>query len=162
MPNFAICQKYPNKGFLIPNLRIFVFRPNFAIRQIWGCWFLIGQYCFHISPKKYPNQAFLVRNLGILVFWSNFANRQNWGGLISNMTTIFFKFSPNNTQITHFWVQIYAFLFFCQIFQVDKFKGIDFKYDNTVFKFQFQNICVFSGISGPKLRHFSLFVKFWK
>ena len=107
----------------------------------------------HFS-QKYPNQAFLVRNLGILVFSSNFANRQNWGALISNMTRVFFKFSPKNTQITHFWVQIYACLFFCQIFLVDKFEGVDFKYDNAVFKFQLQNICVLSGVSGPKFRHF--------
>ena len=72
------------------------------------------------------------------------------------MTIAFFKFLPKNTQITHSWFQIYAgfFFFFCQIFQVDKFEGVDFKYRNTVFEFQLQNLCVFSGVSGPKFRHF--------
>ena len=139
---------------MIANLRIFVFRRNFAIREMWGCWFLTRQYCFQISATKYPNQAILVRNLGISVFWSNFGNRQNWVGLISSMTIVFLKLSPENTQLKDFWFQIWAFLIFRQIFKVDKFDAADFKYKNTAFQFQLQSIWVFSGISRPKFTHF--------
>ena len=34
---FEGAQKYPNKAFLVPNLGIFVFCQNFAIRQVRGC-----------------------------------------------------------------------------------------------------------------------------
>ena len=51
-------------------------------------------------------------------------------------------------------LSVFFFLFVCQIFQIDKFEGVDFEYKNTVFEFQLQNICVFSGVSGPKFRHF--------
>ena len=45
-------QKYPNKAFLVPNLRIFCFLLNFAIRQTWGCWFQKWQYYFQIPAPK--------------------------------------------------------------------------------------------------------------
>ena len=32
-----LAQKYQNKAFLVPNLGVFVFPQNFAIRQIQGC-----------------------------------------------------------------------------------------------------------------------------
>ena len=67
--------KYPNKAFLVPNLgifaffhdTIFVFVPNFAIRQIRGRRFRIWQYYFQIPHQKYANQAFLVPNLRIFI-----------------------------------------------------------------------------------------------
>ena len=31
-----LAQKYPSKAFLIPNLGVFVFSQNFAIREVWG------------------------------------------------------------------------------------------------------------------------------
>ena len=64
---------------MIPNLGIFAFSQNFAIRNSWGCWFQICQYCFQIPAPKYPNQAFLVQNLRIFVFSWNFAKWQIWG-----------------------------------------------------------------------------------
>ena len=54
--------------------------------------------------------------------------------LISNMTIVFLKSLPKNTQIRHFWSQIQVFLFFRKILQLDKFEGADFKYDNSIFK----------------------------
>ena len=30
-------ENYPNKAFLVPNLRIFNFAGNFAFSKIWGC-----------------------------------------------------------------------------------------------------------------------------
>ena len=59
--------------------------------------------------------------------------------LISNVTVIFLKFQPKNTQIRHFWSQIQTFSFFPEILQFDKFKGADFKYDNRFLKFLPQN-----------------------
>ena len=37
-------QKYPNKAFFVPNLRIFNFEPKFAVKQIRGRWFQIWQW----------------------------------------------------------------------------------------------------------------------
>ena len=39
-----------------------------------------------------------------------------------------------NTQIGHFWSQIFAFLFFLQTFPLGKFEGVDFKYSDIVLK----------------------------
>ena len=39
------------------------------------------------------------------------------------------KFQPKNTQIWHFWSQIYGFLMLHQTLKPDKFKDVDFKYD---------------------------------
>ena len=54
--------------------------------------------------------------------------------LISNMTIFLFKFQPKNTQIRHFWSQVYAFLFFHEILQLDKFEVADFKCGSSLFK----------------------------
>ena len=72
-------------------------------------------------------QAFLFPNLG---------NQTNSSILISNMTLVFLKFFPKNTQINHFWSQIQAFLFFRKILKLEKFEDAAFKYDNIVLKFQ--------------------------
>ena len=45
----------------------------------------------------------------------------------------------------HFWSQLQAFLFFHEVFQLDKFEVADFKYDNIIFKFQPKK---------TKMRHF--------
>ena len=45
-------QKYPNQALLVPNLGIFLFSSNFAIRQIQGRWFQIWQYRFQIAVQK--------------------------------------------------------------------------------------------------------------
>ena len=52
---------------------------------------------------------------------------------------------PKNTQVRHFWSQIYVFLFFRKILQLDKFQSADFKYGNSFLKFQPQN---------TQIRHF--------
>ena len=49
---------YLNKALLVPNLEIFVFSQNFAIRQIRGDWFQIQQHYFQIATQKYPNKVF--------------------------------------------------------------------------------------------------------
>ena len=35
----------------------------------------------------------------------------------------------------HFWSQIKAFSFFCEILQIDKFEGADLKYDKYILDF---------------------------
>ena len=67
-------QKYPSKALLVPNLDIFLFLQNFAVRKIWGCWFQIWQYSgSKILVPKYPYKAFLVPTLEIFVFlWEIF------------------------------------------------------------------------------------------
>ena len=60
-------------------------------------------------------------------------------------------FLAKNTKIRHFCSQIYTFLFYHKISQLDKFKGADFQYD----KKNFLN-------SNPKLPRDSIFgKKYW-
>ena len=42
-------------------------------------------------------------------------------------------FSVKNIQIRHFWSQTLAFLLLHEHFQINKFEGADFKYDNSFF-----------------------------
>ena len=106
-------KKYPNKSFWVPNLGTFVLSQNFAIRQIWGCWFQLWQCHFQIPVQKYwnfctfifswnlairqirgkfegnfrpkyRNLTFVVRNLGIFNFCTKLSNKTNWRVLISN------------------------------------------------------------------------------
>ena len=51
------------------------------------------------------------------------------------MIIFFLKLQPNNTQRSHFWSQIQAFSFFSKSFQILKFQGADFKYNNSLLKF---------------------------
>ena len=44
-------------------------------------------------------------------------------------------FSLKRAKTKHFCIAINALLIFEKILQVDKFKGADFKYDNSVLKF---------------------------
>ena len=53
--------KKPKKGILFPNVDVFIFSGNFAIRQIRGCWIQISRKFFKkIIAQKYQNKVFLV------------------------------------------------------------------------------------------------------
>ena len=87
------------------NLGIFIFSQNFAIRQIWGCWSQIWQYCFQIPAQKCRNKAFLDPNLGIFIISWKFTIRQIrrcW----FQMWQYCFQFQHKNVQKRHFWFQI--------------------------------------------------------
>ena len=45
------------------------------------------------------------------------------------------KTAAQNTQIGHLWFQILEFLFLRETLQLDKFEGVNFKYENSFFKF---------------------------
>ena len=51
---------------MVPNLRIFVFAPSFAIRQIRGCWFQLWQQHFQFLAQNLQNQKFFVPSFNIL------------------------------------------------------------------------------------------------
>ena len=68
--------KITDMEFLVSNSGIFIILRNFAISQIWGCWFQIKWYYFQIPAQKYINEAFLVQNLKIFIFASNLTSRQ--------------------------------------------------------------------------------------
>ena len=97
------------------------------------------------SPKI-PKSDFFGHKFRHFCFSVKFCKQTNLRVLISNITMVFLKFLPKNTQrrhflvkntqIRHFWSQIQAFLFFREILQSHKFEGADFKYHNIVFKFQ--------------------------
>ena len=54
-----LVQKYPNKAFLVPNLRIFVSSKNFVIREIRRCWLQICQYFSKILARIIPKKGSL-------------------------------------------------------------------------------------------------------
>ena len=102
---------------MIPNLGVFVFPRNFAVRQIRGCWFQIWQYHFQIPAQKYSKKAFLVSNFGIFIFSQSFAIRQI-EGFLANL-----KFKD-----------FYQTTILQQTLQEDKFEDADFKYDNNIYQ----------------------------
>ena len=65
----------------------------------------------------------------------------------------FSKFWLKNTQISQFWCQICAFLFFMRNLEFE-FHGADFKYDKRFFKVLAQKY-------PNKLWQFCFFMKFW-
>ena len=60
-----------------------------------------------------------------------------------------------NTPIKYFWSQISAFLSFCKILQLDKFEGVDFKYENITSSPKILK----SSIFGPKFKDFYFYTK---
>ena len=54
--------------------------------------------------------------------------------LISNMTTSFLKILAQKYWNKAFLVPNLSFFFVCKILQLDKFEGVDFKYDNIFFE----------------------------
>ena len=65
---------------------------------------------------------------------------KNFEGTDLNYENSILKFQPKNTQIRHFWSQIYGFLFLHQTFQLEKFGGVDFKFDKSFFLNPIQKI----------------------
>ena len=97
------CPKHPNKVFLALNLRILIFARNFAIRQFGGRWLEILQWFFNI-PARDTNRAFLVPNF--FSFWMKLYTFTNWSVLIKNLTIVFVKLQPKNTQVRYFWFHV--------------------------------------------------------
>ena len=120
-------------------LEIFVFSRNFATRQIRGCWFQIWQYYFQISAQKYPNQAFLVPNLTIFIFAPNFGTRKIRGRWFQIWQKYFQvpvrKYSNQVFLVPNLVIFIFAPNFATRQIQEDA----DFKYNNSIFKFQPKN-----------------------
>ena len=73
----------------------------------------------------------MVRNLSILIFSQNF-ELDKFQAADFKYDNIAFKFQPRNTQIKHFWSQIYGFLFLDEILCLKKFEGTAVKYHSTV------------------------------
>ena len=121
---------------MVPNLGIFIFLQNFAIRPIRGCWFQMWQFCFQIPVQKYPNQAFMVQNLRIFTFALNI--KPNSRTLIWNMKILLLNSSPKNTQISHFWSLIQGFLFHTN-FSIRQIRGRWFQIWQWFFRIPAQN-----------------------
>ena len=122
---------------MVPNLDIFVFFAKFSNHA--NPRVLISNmtiFSLKILVQKYLIKVFLVPNLAIFVFFflQNFAFRQIRLCWFQIWQYFFKKFQLKNTQIRHFWCQIQPFWFFCEILQLDKFKGADFNYGNSFFK----------------------------
>ena len=74
-------QKYQNKTFLVPNLRMIVFSQILQLDKFECADFKYANSIFKILAQKYPNKAFLVKNtqIGIFVFPENFVIGQIQG-----------------------------------------------------------------------------------
>ena len=70
-------QKYSNEAFLGPNLGIFSFSQNFAIREIRVSWFQIRQYNLQFPVQKYPSHAILIQKFKDFYFCT-LSRRQIW------------------------------------------------------------------------------------
>ena len=122
---------------MVSHLRIFIFTPNFATKQIQGRWFQVWQYFFQIPVQRYSNKAFLVPNLEIFVFFHKKLQLEKFEGADFKYGNSFCKI-PAHTHMRHFWSQIWAISLFHEILQLDQFQGADFKH-NIIFKLQPKN-----------------------
>ena len=126
----------------MPNLGIFFFSRNFAVRQndadimLISCWY---QWWYHIwqnylqtLAQKKPNQTFLVSNWNIFIFTPNLATRQVQDADFK-YENIFLKLQPKNTQIRHCSFLFYVFSFFHKTLQSGKFEFGAFKYEKIFF-----------------------------
>ena len=123
---------------------------------------------FSNSSPKIAKSGIFAPKFRYFCFFVKFWKWTNLRMMISNMTILFLKFLPKNTEIKHFWSKIPKCgsfgpkfrHFIHQILQLDKFEGIDFKYNNRFLKFYCKNTQ--AGIFGSKFRHYCFFVKFCK
>ena len=84
-------QKYLKQAFLVPDLlRIFISAPNFAIRQIRGCWFQYNNSILNSSPKILKSSIF-GSNFKDFYFSTKLCINTNLRALISIMTMFFSK-----------------------------------------------------------------------
>ena len=139
---------------MFPNLGIFILSQNIAITRIQAQWLLMWQYFFQIPAqkcpakayldnsylkflqKKYPNKEFLVRSFRHFYFSRNFAIRQISRALCSN-AAILISNSVQKYLYKAFLVPNSRILIFAQNLAIKtKFEDANFKYDNSVFKFQ--------------------------
>ena len=67
------CAKHPNRQFLVLDLIILTFAPNFSFGKNRGCRFQIWEYSFQFPVQKLPNKSFLDRDLRTFIFARNFA-----------------------------------------------------------------------------------------
>ena len=95
------------------------------------------------SDSKILKSYIFGPNLKDFYFCTQYSNKANSRNAILIMTIFFPNFSlkilnkgflVKNNQIRLFLFKIEAFLFFCEIFQLDKFECADFKYENIIFK----------------------------
>ena len=135
-------QKYPNKAFLVPNLRIFCFAPNFVnkanSRSLISNMTMVFQKCC----PKYANKVFLVE-LRIYIFAQNLFLVKFERDFKYDSTLVIFEITLNsiNTQMRHFLSQIQGFLFLHEIMQLDKFEGAEFNYGNSILKKRLRHRC---------------------
>ena len=99
-------QKYTNQAFLDPNLGIFVFSRNFAIRQIRGADFIYENMVFKFQPEIPKQGIFGAKFRHFRGFLGNFFSRFLFlhqtlqqdkfedAVHISNMTKVFLNSTP--------------------------------------------------------------------
>ena len=87
---------------------------------------------------KIPREGIFRPKLKHFSVFSKFSNQASSRVLIGNMTKLFSNSTAKIHKSRIFGLQFRHFCFFCEIFQIDKFEGADFKSDNSLFKVLFQ------------------------
>ena len=96
---------------MVPNLGIFVFSRNFAIRQIWGCWFQKWHFLSN-SRVKIPKWGISGPKFKDFHFYTELNNKTNSMTLTFNMA-ITFSYSSPKTQKLAFVVPKWRIFIFC-------------------------------------------------
>ena len=102
--------KLPKSGVFGPKFKHFCFFVKFCKQT--NLRMLISNLTI-VLCQKYPNKAFLVPDIRHFCFFTKFCNYTNTKVLILNMNL---KFQPKNTQIRHFWSQIFRHFHYFTIF----------------------------------------------
>ena len=129
--------KYPNKGFLVPYLDIFVLFKKFCHQTILSL--LISSRAIVIlnfQRKTTQVKQFWLQIYTFLFFFYKILLLGEFEGVDLKQENSFFKFYPRISQIRLFWPQIQKKQIFRKILKVEKFEAADFRFDKSFFRFQ--------------------------
>ena len=90
------------------------------------------------NMPEIPKEGIFRRKFKHFSVCSKFCSQASSRVLIGNMTKLFSNSTAKIHKSRIFGLQFRHFCFFCEIFQIDKFEGADFKSDNSLFKVLFQ------------------------
>ena len=94
-------QKYPEKAFLVPSLKIFIFAPNLRKDKSDSADFKHDNSFSNCCPKD-PNEAFLILDLRIFSFALNLF-LEKFEGVDFNYYNTLFQIPAQKYATRHFW-----------------------------------------------------------
>ena len=94
-------QKYPEKAFLVPSLKIFIFAPNLHKDKSESADFRYDNSFSNCCPK-HPNEAFLMLDLRTFIFVL-YLFLEKFEGVDFNYYNTLFQIPAQKYAIRHFW-----------------------------------------------------------